>query len=118
MSIFNRKRVREWIKVVKTVKDNRLSLYMKLLLHLPKMRVCKPVWVKRMKVCNKCPIYHPINKTCGHDPDISPVGCGCYMPFKAASTGSTCWARDNDMTMKGKVIGWPGDINDISDMKG
>jgi hypothetical protein len=117
MSIFNRKRVRQWISVMKGVKDTKLSLYVKLLLHIPKMRVPKPIWNKRIRVCSQCPIYHPSKKTCGHDPDITEIGCGCYMPFKAASTAATCWARDNDLTMQGTVIGWGNDINDMTTIR-
>lgn len=109
--------MRQWLSVMKTVKESRIALWAKLLLHIPKMRVSKPTWKRRMRVCNKCPIYHPLNKTCGHDPDISSVGCGCYMPFKAASTSATCWARDNALIINGEHLGWGDDINDISDMK-
>jgi hypothetical protein len=117
MSIFNRKRVREWLEAVKDVKDNRLSLYVKLLLHLPGMRVPKQIWNKRIRTCSKCPIYHPHKKTCGHDLEISGVGCGCYMPFKSASMAATCWARDNDLTLQGKVVGWGNDINDMTTIR-
>ncbi len=117
MSIFNKKRMRQWLSVMKTVKEGRIAIWAKLVLHLPKMRVDKPTWVKRIRVCGRCPIYHPHKKTCGHDLEISSVGCGCYMPFKAASTNATCWARDNDLIINEKQLGWGDDVNDISDMK-
>lgn len=114
MSVFNRKRFKEWLEVVKDVKDNKLSLYVKLLFHLPEMRVPKKIWKERIRTCSKCPIYHPLKKSCGHNPEVSGVGCGCYMPFKSASMAATCWARDNDLTLQGKVVGWSNDINDMT----
>ena len=117
MSIFNRKRIGEWRAAVKSSKEGRLALWVKLAMHIPKMRVGMRVWFKRMKTCGRCPIYHPHKKTCGHDPEINSVGCGCYMPFKACSQRATCWARDNNLILGEKQVGWGDDINDISDMK-
>jgi len=123
MSVINKKRLREWRRALGAVQTGRVRLWMNLALHITKLRVCKPVWVKRMRACMKCPIYHPLRKTCGHDPEITRIGCGCYMPFKAMSTEATCWARDQNMTMGDKMdrhnrVGWSDDINDIGDMRG
>lgn len=118
MSVINRKRLRQWKEAIGVVKNDRLRMWMNLAKHLSKLRVNKRVWFRRMKSCMKCPLYHPFKKTCGHDPEITGLGCGCYMPFKAMSTEATCWARDRGMLLDKVQIGWEDGIDDISDMKG
>jgi hypothetical protein len=114
MRLLNRRRLAEWYRAVKTSTESKFSLLVKFLLHMPKLKVKGPAWRKRIRTCMGCPIYHPGNKTCGHDPEINKIGCGCYMPFKALATDATCWARDNNLTLQGKTIGWGDDINDMT----
>lgn len=57
--------------------------------------VAKKEWIKRMRVCLKCPLYNYKFKTCGTygilDYDGKQMGCLCYMPFKNTFSESICW---------------------------
>lgn len=62
--------------------------------------VSKVEWIRRMKVCMKCPIYDNLYKACR----LGKMGCGCYVPFSNL-VKKQCWSRDH----YGLSFGWSDD---------
>lgn len=55
-------------------------------------------WWRRMRGCQRCPIYDRGRLACGllgqtfqRGDEILPLGCGCWIPGKASLEESTCW---------------------------
>lgn len=57
-------------------------------------RASKSLWRGRMRDCARCPVYDRSQRKC-RPYAASPLGCGCYMPFKLMSRSATCWAQDH-----------------------
>lgn len=58
----------------------------------------KREWLRRIRRCQKCPIYDHALKRCHSslytyvDEGVTrPFGCGCYMPVKAMLKDAECW---------------------------
>lgn len=54
---------------------------------------------QRLEVCSRCIVYDPALKRC-RPYDGAPVGCGCYVPYKAMGKGP-CWLR-----ARNPELGW------------
>lgn len=65
--------------------------------------VSKVEWIRRMKVCMKCPIYDAKYKQCR----LGNMGCGCYVPYSNL-VYNQCWIRRK----YGKEFGWGIEDND------
>ncbi|MHC1766186.1 MAG: hypothetical protein AB9869_18110 [Verrucomicrobiia bacterium] len=69
-------------------------------------------WWRRMRACQRCPIYDRERRTCGrlgqgivsYHGDPIPLGCGCFMPLKAALPNAKCWLHE--MTNGAKGTDW------------
>ena len=59
--------------------------------------VSKVEWIRRMKICMKCPIYDKEYKACR----LGKMGCGCYVPYSNL-VKDQCWIREH----YGKKFGW------------
>ena len=59
--------------------------------------VSKAEWMRRMKVCMKCPIYDARYRQCR----LGNMGCGCYVPYSNL-VHNQCWMRKK----YGKGFGW------------
>lgn len=84
-------------------------------------KVARATFIRRIRACARCPIYGMIycpdlkrwvgNRVC-RPYQGSALGCGCYMPYKAAYSESVCWADETGAAqapaMKGK--GWDASI--------
>ena len=70
------------------------------LFELRKHNVSKAEWIRRMKVCIKCPIYDTKYRSCR----LGNMGCGCYVPFSNL-VKKQCWSRDK----YGLAFGWSDD---------
>jgi hypothetical protein len=62
--------------------------------------VSKAEWIRRTKVCMKCPIYDARYKQCR----LGNLGCGCYVPYSNL-VYRECWMRKK----YGKGFGWGWD---------
>lgn len=67
------------------------------LFELRKHKVSKAEWMRRMKVCMKCPIYDARLRSCR----TGSMGCGCYVPFSNL-VKKKCWGREK----YGDWFGW------------
>lgn len=56
---------------------------------------CEPrkSFIRKMRVCRGCVLFDSVLRRC-RPYSGSRVGCGCYMPFKAA-IGGGCWLDEN-----------------------
>ncbi len=54
--------------------------------------VSKARWRSRIRRCMACPVYDRPRKACRPYAG-SPLGCGCFMPFKALVKDRACWVR-------------------------
>lgn len=52
-------------------------------------RVDRSVYRRRLRECAECPVYDVSRRACRN----GTLGCGCYMPIKAAFKGNQCWGR-------------------------
>lgn len=95
-------RVKEWLTVL-TEGDRKPGLKgwleMARLLAVGLLNPRKQRWHARLRVCQTCPVYDRDLKRC-QPYTGSPLGCGCYMPFKAIA--GTCWLKD-----RGLDTNWP-----------
>jgi len=99
MGIMNRRRLGEWARAL-----GRPAAFVKawkMLFLIFSRNSSRELWWERMRICNECPLYDRKKKSCGINE--AGMGCGCYMPFKAAKTKSTCWARDMDFKFGWKI---------------
>lgn len=83
----------------------------------PRVKFDPSMAEKRLKICRQCDFYVPEYKTCG-SPDSEadwfnpvtqqnePVGCFCFMPYKARIPGATCWASD----VSAGTMGWEAEL--------
>jgi len=92
---------REWLKVLwlergwKAFKGVLWGLF-----EIRKHNVSKAEWIRRAKVCMKCPIYDARYRRCR----LGNMGCGCYVPFSNL-VKKQCWAREQ----YGLAFGWSED---------
>lgn len=57
-------------------------------------------WMRRTRICYRCPIFDKGRKTCR--PHIgSELGCGCYIPYSNL-VKDKCWGKDKF----GENFGW------------
>lgn len=69
-------------------------------------RVDRLLYFRRLRCCERCPIYMPKLKTCGSPLADNPeTGCYCYMPTKATQPEATCWIDENTEEHD-RVYGW------------
>lgn len=92
---FKLSRIQEWMAVVKT--EGRVIPWPRIAFALGAGvltlgGVGKRRWRGRMKACMWCPVYNREAKACRPFAG-SPIGCGCYMPFKALTRKNACWAQ-------------------------
>jgi hypothetical protein len=73
-------------------------------------KVPRTKWWRRMRTCQRCPIYNRKARTCGtpgnfylnkETYEVIPEGCRCWMPWKAQCKDAGCWARE-----EGLDFGW------------
>lgn len=97
--------VKEWIAVIR---EERGELHV-----WPMVRALltgyagRRVWTRRMRTCQRCPIYDRQFRRCrGPRFNGLTTGCGCYVVFQAATRAPYqrgCWGFEaSDGT-----IGWP-----------
>ena len=80
--------------------------------------VARPLYLKRMASCRRCPLFNKRLKTCGtaraDHPDQmwtppgqkrQPMGCLCYLPLKNWLE-VRCWLHD-----QGLDYGWPSELD-------
>jgi hypothetical protein len=88
----------EWIKVLcREIGWRAFKGVLWGLFELRKHKVSKVEWIRRMKVCIKCPIYDAKFRSCR----TGSMGCGCYVPFSNL-VKKDCWGRER----YGGVFGW------------
>ncbi len=96
---FKPARFREWWHLV-TAESARLSLsdrarlWLKMLRGIRHWSVPRTRWRRRIRTCQRCPIYDPARHACRPFP-ASKAGCGCYVPFIAKVNRpypKGCWA--------------------------
>lgn len=89
---------REWFRVLwREIGWNAFKGVLWGLFQLRKNKVGKVEWIRRMKVCFKCPIYDAEYRACR----TGTMGCGCYVPFSNL-VKKQCWFRDK----YGGSFGW------------
>ena len=93
MKIFGLKlaRYRQWLRVVRD-EGRRVGLRALVASIAETLRhgtVSRATWQTRMRDCARCPVYDRPRRTCRR----GNLGCGCYMPLKAAFKGPQCWGR-------------------------
>jgi hypothetical protein len=84
---FKPKRFREWLAVV--AEEGRQARWSAIALDMARVLLAgifsSPStlsWFAKMRKCYRCPVFDRTMKRC-RPWTGSPVGCGCYMPFKA-----------------------------------
>lgn len=93
----NLHRLREWTEVLK---EERKTIGLHEVYAMAKgalafwNRPSRAEWRRRMRICAKCPLYDSGMRRCRPFTG-APVGCGCYMPYKAQGRGP-CWLRERD----------------------
>jgi hypothetical protein len=99
--MINRKRIGEWIAVLRETKPplrKVLGMLVKAI-HIWKNPIGRLEWRRRMKACYECPVFDPQLKRCR--PINTDIGCGCYTPYSNMK-GNSCWGRKN----LGNKFGW------------
>lgn len=113
-------RYREWGRVIRV----EFPDWRQLLLALPPMLwhglhslfnpTPKKIWMRRIRICHRCPIYNPGLRQCRRKYYTTPMGCGCYTPFLATIRrpyAKGCWYREfGETEPKDENIiakGWP-----------
>ena len=59
---------------------------------------------RRLRVCARCPLYHPQKRTCGTPGTLftdelgvsRPMGCWCYLPTAVTVPWKRCWLVVNE----------------------
>jgi len=95
-------RFKEWLEVLKEERKNVGLTQLWAMLVGALWATSKPDrrgYRRRMRICAKCPIYDRELHRCRPFTG-APVGCGCYMPYKAQGPGP-CWLRE-----RGHPGGW------------
>lgn len=88
----------EWIKVMyREIGLEAFKGVLRGLLELRKHKVGKAEWIRRLRVCMKCPIYDAKYRSCR----TGSMGCGCYVPFSNL-VKDKCWGREK----YGEWFGW------------
>lgn len=64
--------------------------------------VTRQQWLKRMEMCQKCPLHDPSLWRC-RPFDNSDLGCGCFTKYISLIKNDGCWGYRN---LKGQGIGW------------
>ena len=109
------KRLKEWHHAVADARTRMswLQITRAIISALSSGSVSQQVWAQRIKICNRCPIYRHVNRTCGPRSGrmlglSGELGCGCYVPFMAKTAipyvgthASGCWGKSS-----GVVEGW------------
>lgn len=106
-SIFNRKRFSQWRDVLEeeSNQSGALALFRSMVWALVTGAYPgRAEWRRRMRTCPGCPVYDRGMKRC-RPWTGSPVGCGCFTPFKALvkRKGKGCWGDEN---IPGFQWGW------------
>lgn len=99
--MFNTKRIREWVEVIKVTKPSPKRLFRMLCqaFKVIKNPIESAEWKRRMRTCYECPVFDPQLKRCR--PWGTDMGCGCYTPYSNMQ-GNQCWGRNN----LGERFGW------------
>ena len=81
----------------------RMYVIGKILIALLRAKIqSREVYRKRLLTCSKCPIYRPETRQCGSSDEVK-LGCGCYMPMKAALASTPaegCWLEQTHSIKK------------------
>lgn len=98
------RRIPQWLSVVRL---ERSSLSLRAILRaLRSGPVPRAVWRQRLRTCWQCPIYNRATRACRRHHEGRPLGCGCYVPWKALTAApypDGCWGRE----VMGETLGWP-----------
>ena len=102
------KRISEWLEVVR--EEGRAVGYFSVVVAVLRGAcgvggVSRRVWVRRMRVCRRCPLYDVGMRRC-RPWTGSRLGCGCYVPFLGLARRpyrGGCWGKTY---LPGEGIGW------------
>lgn len=87
---FKLSRYRQWVEVLR---EERRVLTVKMLVlairGLRRRPLLRQAMACRIRTCHRCPLYDRSLRRC-RPYSGSPLGCGCYVPFLAA-TAEHCW---------------------------
>lgn len=66
------------------------------------------LWWRRMRGCQRCPLYDRHRRACGHlwqeyqrGGVLKVLGCGCFLPLKASIGDARCWLHEETGGMNG-----------------
>lgn len=62
----------------------------------PSAKVSPDIYQRRLRTCQKCPIFYKPLQTCGSPikRELRGVGCYCYQPESARYAAKCCWLDD------------------------
>lgn len=80
------KRYKEWYRATRASRTNLWGYLILALIPIFQNRIDRFAWRKRVRACLSCPYCDKEQKVC--------MGCGCYVPFKAAYENQRCWADE------------------------
>lgn len=105
--ILNRKRLRQWIDLLRHEYGAGYRIpWLGLLWAILSGTVPKSVWVARMRICHKCPVFSGKERLACQSPINPEWGCHCFVPYAALTAepykgGCWGWAATNG------ELGWP-----------
>lgn len=74
----------------------------------PSAKVSPEIYQRRLRTCQKCPVFYKPLQTCGSPikRELRGVGCYCYQPESARYTAKCCWLDEELGTAVPSPFGW------------
>ncbi len=94
---------RQWLEVLAEEGRSRSwwSILRAILPTLSQGTVSRREYRRRLRACRRCVLWDATLRRC-RPLSGSPLGCGCYMPLKAAAKKARCWLKQAGVN----ELGW------------